>query len=135
MIAGTAMYDSLKSCLLDLLTRPRALKAQSERHVAHYLTEHGLEMAAFFAQAVELLEDHELEILFAPEFTPTLAEQAAVSEVLSKFRPTAEEITRLTAELSAANARATIQLPDGQAITLPLHEVMVERFVKLLRLE
>ena len=42
------MYDQLKSRLASLLSRPRAMKPQTERQLAQYLTEHSSDAPAFF---------------------------------------------------------------------------------------
>src|SRR5205809_6054141 len=83
-----SMFQTLKQEVQRLLSRPRALKPQTERQIAHYLQEHGGTEAEFLARAPGLLEEHDLEILFAPSFTPELDEQAAVAELLSNWRPT-----------------------------------------------
>jgi hypothetical protein len=129
------MYAQLKSRIAELLAKPRPMKPQMERQIGQYLQEHSLEMPAFFQQAASLLEDHELEVLFAPQFTPALEDLAAVADLLTEWRPQADDLKRIVAELSTAKGNAVVQLPDGSEAPLPLHEVMVERFVKLLRLD
>lgn len=129
------MHESLKSCLADLLARPRSLKPQAERQIVHYLEEHGGEMAAFIQNAAGTLEDHELEIFFAPQFTPAMDDQAAVSDILAHWRPAPADLARLENELCAGGGSAAIQLPDGTLCRMPLHPVLVERFLKLLRLD
>jgi hypothetical protein len=129
------MYEQLKTRVAELLAKPRPMKPQTERQLGQHLQEHSLEMPAFFQKAASLLEDHELEVLFSPQFTPALDDQAAVADVLTEWRPSKDDLKRLVAELSASKANAVVQLPDGSDATLPLHEVYVERFIKLLRLE
>jgi hypothetical protein len=129
------LYISLKTRIAELLARSRPMKPQTERQLTQYLQEHTLEIPEFFLKAASLLEDHELEVLFAPQFTPALDDQAAVAEVLTQWRPAAPDLKRLVSELCATKANAIVQLPDGSETNLPLHEVMVERFVKLLRLD
>jgi len=129
------MYNELKAQIADLLKRARPLKSQTERQVAQYLQENTGDAAGFLTRAAEILEEHELEILFAPIFTPTLEEQAAVSDLLSSWRPDAADLTRLISDLCAAKAVAILQLTDGSEVKLPLHEVMISRFVRLLRLD
>jgi hypothetical protein len=129
------MFATLKQQIQRLLSRARTLKPQTERQLAHYLQDHGGTEAEFLARAPSLLEEHDLEILFAPSFTPELDEQAAVSEVLASWRPTAKDIERLNAELSAEKTDAVLELADGTHVRLPLHEVMVSRYIKLLRLD
>jgi hypothetical protein len=129
------VYDQLKSRLADLLRRPRPLKPQTERQLAHHLSDHSTGTAAFLLCAASVLEDHELDILFGPLFTPTLDERAEVADLLFHWRPSEQQVAQLVAELSADVPHAVVLLPDGSAATLTLHEVMVDRFVRLLRLD
>jgi hypothetical protein len=130
------MYDQLKSRLAALLQRPRALKPQTERQLAQHLSEHSsTTVPAFLLCARDVLEDYELDILFGPIFTPSLSERAELSELLFHWRPDAAQLARVVKELSAEAPSATVRLPDGTDAPLPLHEVMVERFVRLMRLD
>jgi hypothetical protein len=129
------MYDSLKSRLVSLLTRPRPLKPQTERQLGHHMAEHSLSTAGFLLCAAHVLEEYELDILFGPMFTPTLDERAELSDLLLDWRPEPGQVHQLVAELSADVPSATVRLPDGSEAPLTLHEVMVERYVRLLRLD
>jgi len=129
------MFHELKALVSSLITSPRALKPQTERQIAHYLQEYGGDEAGFLTRAASLLEEHDLEILLAPEFTPELNELAAVSDLLARWRLAESDIQKLQAELRNSDAKAVLQLADGSEVRVPLHEVMISRFVKLLRLE
>lgn len=129
------MYDALKSRLASLLTRPRAMKPQTERQLAQHLAEHHSEPAPFLLCAAAVLEDYELEILFGPLFTATLDERAEAADLLYHWRPTAEQLAQIVAELSAEVPHATVRMPEGAEAKLTLHEALVERFVRLLRLD
>ena len=129
------MYDQLKSRVADLLARPRPMKPQTERQLAQHLAEHSTGMAPFMLCAAMVLEEYELDIAFGPLFTPTLDERAEVADLLFHWRPTPEQLDRLVADLCAQVPHATVRLPDGTEAKLTLHEVMVERFVRLLRLD
>jgi hypothetical protein len=118
-----------------LLTRPRTLKPQTQRQLSHHLAEHSSTTSAFLACAAGALEEHELDILFGPVFTPTLEERAEVADVLYHWRPTPDLLARLVTDLSAEVPNAVVRLPDGSEAPLTLHEVMVDRFVRLLRLD
>lgn len=128
------MYEQMKLLIAGLLTKARPLKAQTERQILQYLQEHGGDTASFFLRAAVLLEEHELEILFAPQFTPSLDDQAAFSEILANWQPTPADLERLVADLCGPDKFALVQLADTSEARLPLHQVMVERFVRLLRL-
>jgi hypothetical protein len=130
------MYDPLQSRLAALLRRPRPLKPQTERQLAAHLAEHpSATLASFLLGAADLLEDHELDILFGPLFTPTLDDRAAVADLLYHWRPTPPQLARLVPDLASDVGFAQVILPDGARAELLLHEVMIERFVRLLRLD
>jgi hypothetical protein len=130
------MYEQLKSRVASLLARPRSMKPQTERQLAHHLAEHsGAGTASFLLCAAAVLEDYELDILFAPVFTATLDERAELADLLFHWRPTPEQLTQLIADLCEMVPSVPITLPDGGEAQLTLHEVMIERFVRLLRLD
>jgi hypothetical protein len=68
-------------------------------------------------------------------FTPTIDERAEVADLLYHWRPTDDDLRRLVDELSAEVPHAIVQLPDGTQAPLTMHEVMADRFVRLLRLQ
>ena len=130
------MYEQLLSRVATLLRRPRPMKPQTERQLAAHLAEHGTSnFASFLLCAAEVLEEYELDILFGPLFTPGLDERAEVADLLYHWRPTEEQLGSLVATLSREVPRAVVKLPDGSETPLTLHQVMIERFVGLLRLQ
>src|SRR5262245_61340746 len=129
------MYDQLKTRLATLLGRPRPLKPQTERQLAQHLEAHSSTLPNFFLCASAVLEEHELALPCGPIFTPTLDERAQLTDLLFHWRPTAEQIRQLVDELGQAVPNALVRLPDGTDAKLTLHEVMIERFVRLLRLD
>jgi hypothetical protein len=130
------MYDQLKSRVASLLRRPRVMKPQTERQLTPYLAEHSSSsVPAFLLCAAEVLEDFELDIVFGPIFTPTLDERAELADLLFHWTPSTEQLTQLVKDLSSEVQHAIVRLPDGTEAKLSLHEVMIERFVRLLRLE
>jgi hypothetical protein len=132
---GAVMYAQLKSRLAALLRRPRPLKPQTERQLASQVADRSSSTESFLLGASALLEDHELDILFGPLFTPTVDDRAEVADLLFHWRPTPEQVGQLVAELSAEVQSTPVMLPDGRAAQLTLHEVMIDRFVRLLRLD
>jgi hypothetical protein len=56
------MYDQLKTRLAGLLSRPRPLKAQTERALVQHLEEHSTTLQNFFLCASAVLEEYELDI-------------------------------------------------------------------------
>ena len=129
------MYTELKAAIIDLLARSKPLKPQTERQLSRYMTEQSEELYAFLRDASKDLEEYEIEILFGPQFTPGAQDQVDVSQALNHWRPTSKEITRLICDICKELPFTTIQLPGDVVAKLTLHEVMVERFVRLLHLE
>lgn len=127
------MPDELKSRLRSVVTQPRTLKPQTERHIHEYLEEADEDLQHFFDTAADRLEEYELETLFGPIFTPSPDERAAFSAPLSERVPDSGEVDRLVVELAAENLRTEILLPDGRQPLLPVHAVMLDRFVRLQR--
>ena len=129
------MYDQLKDRLIQLLKRPRPVKPQTDRQLAQHLSEHSSRLTDFLLCAPDLLEEYELDILFGPIFTPTLDDRAEVADLLFHWRPGAEQLSQLVGEITRELGEVTVVLPDGQQVPLRLHEVMIDRFVRLMRLD
>src|SRR5207248_778932 len=129
------MYEALKSRLAALLRRPRAMKPQAQRQILQHLSEHSSSMQAFLLCAASVLEDYEIDVTFGPLFTPTLDERAELADLLYHWRPTAEQLQQLVTDLSKEVSHTLVLLDDGSKAELSLHEVMIERFVRLLRLD
>jgi hypothetical protein len=132
---GVAMYEQLRHRLAELLRRPRALPPQADRQLQHHLAEHSSSTRDFLLCAADVLEEYELDILFGPVFTPTLDERAELSDLLFHWRPMAEQLRQLVTDICHDLPHALIKLPDGTQASLSIHEVMMDRFVRLLRLE
>lgn len=128
------MLDALKKELRAALAQPRVLKPQTERHLHEYLDEEAESYQEFFDAAATRLEDYQIEMLFGPVYTPTMAEQARFSDLVTDETPAAAAIAGAVEELADESLRTEISLPDGTTATLPLHLVTIERYVKLLRL-
>src|SRR5204862_1282515 len=90
---------------------------------------------SFLLAAAGLLQEYELDIVFAPVFTPTLDERAEVADLLFHWRPSERQLGQIIPQLCERVGHALVLLPDGSQAKLTLHEVMIERFVRLLRLD
>lgn len=127
-------YNQLKQALRQGLIQGRQMKDQTERHLQEALADNDLELQPFLDGVLERLEDYEIEIIFGPLFTPKLDELATYSELLFHCRPTQTDLEQLVAELTAEGLASDIVLPDDHRASLPLHQVLIERYVRLLRL-
>ena len=129
------MYDQVRSRLVSILRRPRLMKAQTQRQLTRHLEEHNCSLAAFLLCAASALEEYELDIAFGPLFTPTLDERAEVADLLFHWRPTTEQVAQLARDLCQDVPHVLVRMADDATAQLTLHEVMTERFVRLLRLD
>jgi hypothetical protein len=128
-------YEQLKTRLETMLRRPRPLKPQSERQLQQYLAEHNSSLPQLLLCAADILEEYELDIVFGPLFTPDLDDRIELADLLLHWKPTSAQIAQLVPELCARIPHVPVRLPDGTEAQLSLHPVMVERFVRLLRLD
>jgi hypothetical protein len=133
---AAAMYETLRQRVGVMLGRAREVKAQTERQLTSRMAEHSSSgVAGFMLCAADVLEDYELDMLFGPLFTPTVDERAEVADLLFHWRPSAEQLSQLVGDLLKDVSHTMVKLPDGTEARLTLHEVMVERLVRLLRLD
>jgi hypothetical protein len=129
------MYDQLRARLATLLSKPRSLKPQTQRQLEQHLAEHSSDLSSFLLCASAVLEDYELDIVFGPLFTPTIDERAELADLLFHWRPSIEQLRQLVDDICTDVPHVTVMLPDGNLAKLTTHEVMIDRFVRLLRLD
>lgn len=129
------MYGELKNQLRADLIKPRILKPQTERHLYTAFESAEQDFQDFLNSLAGSFEDYEIEIIFGPLFTPSLEEQAGYSEALVSYQPDPSDVKLLTVELSREALICPIVLSEKDQPNLPLHEVMIERYLRLLALE
>ncbi len=117
------------------LERPRPLLKQVVDHLASHYSVSRDELGAFFTEQLEQLEDYEIDLLFSPLFTPSLAEQAVFSELLDRQTLPAGEWPVLIRRLEARPTVARLVTEDGATHAIRLREVSLERFVTRLNLD
>lgn len=127
------------SDLLDLiaagLERPRPLPEQVYKQLS---AQHGVgrdEAARFLAEELPKLEDFEVDLALSALFTPTLADQAPVAAYLVDRAVPAAEWPELIRQLAGRPCRASLGLDGEVTVVVPLREVLVDRYVRRLRLE
>jgi hypothetical protein len=117
------------------LERPRALLKQVVDHLASHYSVSRDELGAFFTSQLDALEDYEIDLLFSPLFTPTLAEQAAFSELLDRQTLPASEWSVLVRKLGDRPTVTRLTTEDGTTHAIRLREVSIGRFVTRLNLD
>lgn len=129
------MYEPFIARLAERLAMPRVIKPQTQRQLERHCSEASDEIEALLRRATEWLEEEELDLVFAAQFTPNREDQVAVSDLLYHWRPTPDQIDRMTPDVCQRQPQAIIVLPGDVKAPLPLHEVMAERFIRLLGLQ
>jgi hypothetical protein len=128
------VHPDLEERLVRDLTRRRELPPQVKRHL---LSVHGIvedEIGRFLTERLAQLEDYEREQMFAPLFTPTLEDRAVYAELLLNHTIAEDAAEALIGQLSHARLNCPVEVPGGPDFLLPLEEVLVARYVRLLRL-
>ena len=126
---------NLLETLAAELERPRAVSPQVIKHI---VGTHGVsreDIGAFLIEALPKLEDYEVDLVFAPLFTPTLGDQSVFAELLGKASVAADQWLSLIQQLTERPTRARLTTEDGVTHQVPLRDVTIERFVHRLRLE
>lgn len=127
--------ERLIELLADELERPRDLPAQVGRHLNATYGVSRDAVGAFLEQALEGMEDYEIDLILSPVFTPALKDQAIFAPVLGRAALTTKEISALIQGLVDRGTISPLQTDDGQTHRIRLREVSVARYVERLRLD
>lgn len=117
------------------LERPRVVSAQVIKHI---VGTHGVareDIGAFLTEALPKLEDYEVDLILAPLFTPSLADQSVLAELLGRTSIPTDQWSALTQQLTQRPTLARPITENGATHPVPLRDVTIERFVHRLRLE
>ncbi len=127
--------SSLIETLAAELERPRELSARVINYIGGtYGVDHDA-VGRFLVNELPKLEDYELDLILSPVFTPKLAHQAVFADLLGGDSVPREQWPALIQQLAARPTRAQLITDDGQAHSIPLREVTLERYVHRLRLD
>lgn len=117
------------------LEKPRPLLKQVVDHVGSRYSVGRDEMGGFLESRLAELEEVEIDLILSPQFTPTLEDQAAFSDLLETATLPAAQWPALIAALAARPVFAPLVTEDGATHRVKLHEVTLERFVTRLNLD
>ena len=92
-------------------------------------------LGPFLENQVGGLEDVEIDLLFSPQFTPTLVDQAAFSALLDEDRLPAEQWEVLIEALTVRPTVARLVTEDGVEHPVTLTDISIARFVERLNLD
>lgn len=132
---NTPVVTQLLETLAAELERQRTLTAQVINHLASTFGVTRDHLTDFLVAEMPALEDYEVDLILSPLFTPTLRDQSIFAELLGQTAVPPEEWAALIQQLVARPIRAQFVASDGQACSLPLRAVTIERYVHRLRLD
>jgi hypothetical protein len=127
--------QQLLTTLAAELERPRRITAQVAKHLSGTYGVGRDGIAAFLVHELPGLEEYEVDLTFSPLFTPTLSDQAVFAELLGPVAVPRSQWPELIRQLVARPIRASLVTESDESLTVPLREVVVERYVNRLRLD
>ncbi len=125
------IYDRLKADLVAVRRLPE--QVVSEITDRHNVTPEDL--PAFFDTTFPTLEDYQVDLILSPVYTPTQDNKLSFASLLREAFISTEQVSEWTKQLESEALVATLQAPNGLEIKLPLHEVSIDRYVRLLGLD
>jgi hypothetical protein len=126
---------TLLETLAAELERPRELSPRVLNYISGTYDIDNDGVGTFLIQTLPSLEDDEIDLILSPMFTPRLADQAVVADVLGREPLMRAEWPDLIRHLADRPTRAHLVTPDGVAHAVFLREVTIERYVHRLRLD
>ena len=135
MNPDTGDVPSLIDTIAAALERPRDITPQVAKHLDGA---YGIErdaIGAFLEDRLPKLEVDEHDLILSPLFTPKLADQAVVAELLGSRSIPKSDWPALIEELVNRPTVAHLITSDRQTHAVTLREVSIERYLKRLRLD
>lgn len=133
---ANAYTELVYELLQQDLTAPRVLLDQVLIYLNDRFGYPASELERFFQEKFSTLEDYEVDLAFSPQYTPAEHHRLRYIPALGPHALTALELNELKQRLLAADLFTEVSAPDAsQPVKIPVHEVFVERFVNLLKLD
>lgn len=82
---------------------------------------------------IDGVEDYEIDVAFSPLFTPRLRDRARYAKLLDRVTVKHDEMETLVESIMDKNLEARFRHHD-ETFSMPLHEVLIRRYVRLLNL-
>ena len=117
------------------LEKPRALTAQTLRHLAATYGIDRQEVGTFLDERLAGLEEDELDLTLSALYTPKLADQSIFADLLESASVTRADLHSWVEYLLQRPTTGHLQTADGVTHAFPLQRVTLERYVFRLRLE
>ena len=137
-MSGNPDTDDVRSLIETIaaeLERPRDVTNQVAKHLdGTYGIEHD-NIGRFLEDRMPLLEDDEHDLILSPLFTPKLADQAIIADVMGSTVLAKQDWPALIEDLANRPTVAHLVTSDRQPHPVRLRAVSIERFVNRLRLD
>ena len=133
--ASTHNVSRLLETLAAQLERPRELSARVLNYIGDSFSVDHDALGAFLVDGLLKLEDVDIDLILSPVFTPKLADQVVIAELLGGESLPRDQWPALIQDLVTRPTIARLVTSDGRSHSVPLREVTVERFVHRLRLD
>ena len=127
--------DQLIEALAKELKKPREVTDRLFDHVWGTYEIDRDDVGAFLEEQLDELEDYEHELILSPLFTPKLEDQALFAELLGPDPVQKEMWPDVVGKLEMRPVTAQVVTHEGTTHAIVLREVVLERYVSLLRLE
>jgi hypothetical protein len=133
---GHAYTELVFELLKQDLSAPRVLLDQVVNYINDRYGFPPSELKQFFAEKFPTLEDYEVDLAFSPQYTPAEHHRLAYLPALGANALTATELEQLKTRLLACGLQTAFTTADCDVpVTVDVHEVFIDRFVNLLKLD
>jgi hypothetical protein len=125
---------ALIDTLAEQLERPKEVPSRLVDHVWSTYEIDRDAVGEFLVTRLPDLEDYEHELILSPLYTPKLTDQALSAELLGQASVAETEWSGIVQQLESRPTTGSILTSDGKIYKVPLREVVLERYIRLLRL-
>lgn len=126
------VYELLKKDL----TAPRVLLDQVLTYINDQFGYPSTNLGQFFSEKFSTLEDYEVDLAFSPQYTPSEHNRLSYIPALGEHHLSVSEVALLKSRVNELHLQTAFSAPDSPAdVAAPVHEVFVERYVNLLKLD
>ncbi len=118
------------------LCAPRVLLEQVLIYINDRYGYPATDLAGFFQDKFPMLEDYEVDLTFSPQYTPAEHNRLAFIPALGEHHLSVSELVLLKNRLNELKLKTAFKSQDNdEEVIAPVHEVFVERYVNLLKLD
>jgi hypothetical protein len=129
-----SLLNTLAELIQHQLAEPRPLPRQVETSLLSDFVTSTEAIPAFMATTVATLDDTTQDLLLSPAYTPTQPHKAVCAHTLTDSAMALSETYTLVEKLDAQRPVTPFIISDGTSCHLPVPEVCLQRYVRLLGL-